>query len=102
MIQNKIDLKIAVVYNKRRIGRDEMAKRMVMLIIVVVILTTIFCACKISKEPGKPSESTSVSQTETESGSQSSDKTDGSQNSGSSDNNEVESDENGEWWGIEF
>jgi len=79
-----------------------MAKRMVMLIIAVVILATIFCACNGGNASDETKGNGSVYSSEEESNSQSSDKTDGSQNSGSSDNVGVESDENGEWWGIEF
>lgn len=79
-----------------------MAKRMVMLIIAVVTLATIFCACKGGNASDGTKGNGSVYSSEGESDSQSSDKTDGSQSSGSIDNDEVESDENGEWWGIEF
>lgn len=79
-----------------------MAKRMVMFIIAVVILATIFCACKGGNASDETKGNGSVYFSEEENNSQSSDKTDGPQNSGSSDNDEVESDENGEWWGIEF
>lgn len=79
-----------------------MAKRMVMLIIAVVILATISCACEGGNASDETKGNGSVYSSEEESNSQSADKTDGSQNSASSDNDEVESDENGEWWGIEF
>lgn len=79
-----------------------MAKRMVLLIVAVVTLATIFCACKGGNASDGTKGNGSVYSSEEESNSQSSDKTDGLQNSGSSDNDGVVSDENGEWWGIEF
>ena len=79
-----------------------MAKRMVLLIVAVVTLATIFCACKGGNASDETKGNGSVYSSEGESNSQSSDKTDDSQNSGSSDNDGVVSDENGEWWGIEF
>lgn len=79
-----------------------MAKRMVLLIVAVVTLATIFCACKGGNASDETKGNGSVYSSEGESNSQSSDKTDDSQSSESSDNDEVKSDENGEWWGIEF
>ena len=79
-----------------------MAKRMVLLIVAVVTLATIFCACKGGNASDETKGNGSVYSSEGESNSQSSDKTDDSQSSGSSDNDGVVSDENGEWWGIEF
>ncbi len=79
-----------------------MAKRMVLLIVAVVTLATIFCACKGGNASDETKGNGSVYSSEGESDSQSSDKTDDSQSSESSDNDGVVSDENGEWWGIEF
>ncbi len=79
-----------------------MAKRMVLLIVAVVTLATIFCACKGGNASDGTKGNGSVYSSEGESNSRSSDKTDDSQSSESSDNDGVVSDENGEWWGIEF
>ena len=79
-----------------------MAKRMVLLIVAVVTLATIFCVCKGGNASDETKGNGSVYSSEGESNSQSSDKTDDSQSSESSDNDGVVSDENGEWWGIEF
>ena len=70
-----------------------MAKRMVLLIVAVVTLATIFCACKGGNASDETKGNGSVYSSEGESDSQSSE---------SSDNDGVVSDENGEWWGIEF
>ena len=66
---------------------------MVLLIVAVVTLATIFCACKGGNASDETKGNGSVYSSEGESNLQSSE---------SSDNDGVVSDENGEWWGIEF